>query len=356
MEIMDAHLREDARSLTAWYRENKRPLPWRDTGDPYHVWISEIMLQQTRIEAVKEKYLRFMKELPDIAALAECPEDDLMRLWEGLGYYSRARNLKKCAQLLVKEFDGKLPADYEKLLSLPGIGPYTAGAIASIAFDLPCPAVDGNVLRVISRRCGILEDVRLPSTEKAVRELLLPLYQDVQAGDLNQGLMELGETLCLPKDQPRCSECPLKEHCYAYHNDAMAQIPFRSASKRRRIEKRTLMVIRQGERFLLKKRSSTGLLAGLYEFPGLEGEHSAKEVREILQEKGMTVASIFPLPSGIHIFSHIEWHMTAYEVNVTDPGNAFPGEETLLLDRDELQKKAIPSAFRPWIAHYTLRT
>ncbi|MBQ1809987.1 MAG: A/G-specific adenine glycosylase, partial [Erysipelotrichaceae bacterium] len=243
---MDAHLREDARTLAVWYRENKRPLPWRDTGDPYHVWISEIMLQQTRIEAVKEKYLRFMKELPDIASLAECPEDDLMRLWEGLGYYSRARNLKKCAQLLIKEYDGRLPADYEKLVSLPGIGPYTAGAVASIAFGLPCPAVDGNVMRVISRRCGIREDVRLPSTEKAVRELLLPLYQDVRSGDLNQGLMELGETLCLPKDRFRCAACPLREHCFAFRNDLTSQIPFRSASKRRRIVKRTLAVIRLG--------------------------------------------------------------------------------------------------------------
>ncbi|MBQ6367991.1 MAG: A/G-specific adenine glycosylase [Erysipelotrichaceae bacterium] len=347
---------EDAAALCAWYRENKRALPWRDTGDPYDVWISEIMLQQTRIEAVREKYLRFKKELPDIPSLAACKEDELMRLWEGLGYYSRARNLKKCAEKLVQEYDGLLPADHQKLLSLPGIGPYTAGAIASIAFGLPCPAIDGNVLRVLTRFCGITEDVRLPATENAVREQLLPLYgNDVSSGDLNQGLMELGETLCLPKDNPHCENCPLQKHCFASQNGMTTKIPFRSSLKRRRIIKRTLTVIRQGDRFLLKKRPAKGLLAGLYEFPGIDEELGIHDLEERMKEAGLEIASIFPLPSGIHVFSHLEWHMQAYEVNVTGIGENFKGEDWLLLSREELQEKAIPSAFRTWVKHYSLR-
>ena len=246
-------MEQDAVSLIGWYRKNKRSLPWRDTGDPEDVWISEIMLQQTRVEAVKEYFIRFREALPDAAAIAACPDDRLMKLWEGLGYYSRARNLKKCAQVLVEQYGGKLPADHGELLKLPGIGPYTAGAIASIAFGLPVPAVDGNVLRVWARITGCTDDIALDATKRlftweiaALLELMSRSTGDFRAGDYNQALMELGATVCVPNGAPLCGHCPMNHRCEALSEGLTGLIPLKSGKKPRRREERTILVIRDG--------------------------------------------------------------------------------------------------------------
>ncbi len=344
-----------AEMLCAWYRKNKRQLPWRDTGDPYDVWLSEIMLQQTRIEAVRDKFIDFRKELPDIASLAACDDDRLMRLWEGLGYYSRARNLKKCAQAVMEKHGGKLPDTKEELLKLPGIGPYTAGAIASIAYEKPEPAVDGNVLRILARIAGCRDDIREESTKMNLAEMLDEAYApDVNASDLTQALMELGQTVCVPNGVPKCDVCPWSSFCNAHLNNETAQIPYRSRLKERKIEQRTLLVIRDGNRFLLHKRSAKGLLAGLYEFYGLNGWLSEKEILSAVSDLGFTPLRIHPLPESKHIFTHLEWHMKAYEI-MCEECSVLPDDSFLLAEKKELQFLAVPSAFRTYTDWYSLR-
>ncbi|MBR2669091.1 MAG: A/G-specific adenine glycosylase [Solobacterium sp.] len=352
---MSVFTRDNAEDVIRWYEQNKRDLPWRDTGDPYDVWISEIMLQQTRIEAVREKYLRFMAELPDIRSLAECPEDKLMRLWEGLGYYNRARNLRKCAEYLCEHENGVLPADYKRLLGLPGIGTYTAGAIASIAYHLPCPAIDGNVLRVLARYYGIREDIRQEKTINQIRDLLLPVYEEeLPYSSLNQGLMEIGEVLCLPKGMPKCEQCPLRSSCTACREQTTGEIPYRSSLKKRKILERTILVIRNGDHFLLKKRPDTGLLAGLYEFPGIDKHCGKKEIIARVESMNYHVMKIHPLPDAVHVFSHLEWKMKAYEVWIEEPEHTL-SSPWISADLHELQDLALPSAFRAYIDWYSLR-
>ncbi len=341
--------------LEDWYRKNKRQLPWRDTGDPYDVWISEIMLQQTRIAAVWDKYLAFKKELPDVSSLAECDDDRLMRLWEGLGYYSRARNLKKCAQVLVNEYGGTMPSDPAVLKKLPGIGPYTAGAIASIAFDFPTPAVDGNVLRILARVSLETDDIREAETKQRLETMLKDAYEKTDcAGDLTQALMELGQTVCLPNGMPKCEACPWHSFCRVYAEDQCAEIPVRSSLKQRKIIERTLLVIRDGERFLLHKRPARGLLAGLYEFYGTDCYLSRTEIRKEAEQMGFAVVRIRPLPEAKHIFTHLEWHMKAYEI-LTEECSSVPDDSFVIVTKKELQSLAIPSAFRVYTDWYSLR-
>ena len=367
-------------ALLLWYRKNKRILPWRDTGDPEDVWISEIMLQQTRVEAVKGYFTRFREALPDAFAIAACPEDRLMKLWEGLGYYNRARNLQKCAEVLVRDYDGKLPADHEALLRLPGIGPYTAGAIASIAFGLPVPAVDGNVLRVWSRLTNCADDISLETTKQRfaseIRPLLVsgkgdrePSPVSSSVSDLTQALMELGAVVCVPNGAPLCEACPLRSCCRAFAAGTALSLPVKAAKKPRRIEERTILILRDADRFFFRKRPSRGLLAGLYEFPGFPGSLTSEEALEAARSLGADPVRIAPLPEGKHIFTHVEWHMTAYEVLVSafppagapapgDGAAAGQGENkngTLSLTREELRSFAVPSAFRTWTDWYALR-
>ena len=343
-------------ALLLWYRQNKRLLPWRDTGDPEDVWISEIMLQQTRVEAVKGYFTRFREALPDAFAIAACPEDRLMKLWEGLGYYNRARNLQKCAEVLVRDYGGKLPADYASLLRLPGIGPYTAGAIASIAFGIPVPAVDGNVLRVWSRLTNCADDISLEATKQACASAAAELMTAADASDLTQALMELGAVVCVPNGAPLCETCPLRSFCRAYAMGTALSLPVKAAKKPRRVEERTILVLRDADRFFFRKRPSRGLLAGLYEFPGFPGRLTPEEALDAARSLGADPVRIAPLPEGKHIFTHVEWHMTAYEVLVS----AFPGSEnkngTLSLTREELRSFAVPSAFRTWTSWYALRS
>ncbi len=332
-------------ALLDWYSTHWRPLPWRQDPTPYRVWISEIMLQQTRIEAVLPYYDRFMKSLPDIPALAAVPEDTLLKLWEGLGYYSRARNLKKAAVQLMEEYGGSMPADYDTLLTLPGIGAYTAGAIASIAFNIPVPAVDGNVMRVLARLTGDNTDVLSTAGKKRFADLAWELVDEQQPGRFNQALMELGERVCLPNTTPRCDACPWQAYCVAFKERLTDKLPVRTKKKPRRIERRQVALIRlEGPepRILLHKRPDTGLLAGLWEFPnGLVDEPFLPNEWIKYADNGVA------LPSAKHIFSHIEWHMNATLYRL--PANThLPDNYVAVTYQEQAAGYALPSAFRAY--------
>ena len=339
--------------LLDWYSEHKRSLPWREAPSPYHVWISEIMLQQTRIEAVMGYYERFLSRLPDVRALAEVSDDELMKLWEGLGYYSRARNLKKAAVQLMEEHDGELPADYDLLVKLPGIGNYTAGAIASIAFGLPEPAVDGNVLRVLMRFLDRDDDVMGQKVRREAEACLREVMQGSvvatarAAGDFTQALMELGEVVCIPNGEPLCDICPLKGICKGRASGRAAELPVRKVKTKRRIEKRTIFLIRDDEgRVLIRRRPDKGLLAGLWELPSVEGHLKKNQVAE--QMTNFEITSIKPLSPAKHIFSHIEWDMIGYEVRIS-PHHIVGEVWANPHDLDE--KYALPTAFLAYRIH-----
>jgi len=306
--------------LIAWYDGAKRDLPWRSRITPYRVWLSEIMLQQTRVEAGREYFLRFTKELPDVEALANVPDEQLMKLWEGLGYYNRARNLKKAAGVVMEQYGGELPPSYEELLTLPGIGPYTAGAISSIAFGRQRPAVDGNVLRVVMRLLGRYDDIAKDSVKKAVETALLSVMKSGTAhrrpGDFNQSLMELGAIVCIPNGQPRCDLCPWAAECAARKKGIASELPVKQTKKQRRVEERTVLILwDERERLLLHRREEKGLLAGLWELPSLSGKMSEEEVRRELErfDAEARVEQLHPAGEAVHVFSHVEWHMTGYE-------------------------------------------
>ena len=336
---------EFAGRVVTWFRKNGRILPWRVGRDPYRIWISEIMLQQTRIEAVIPYYHRFLEELPSLSELAVCDSDRLMKLWEGLGYYSRARNLKRAAEAAVEKFGGTLPRDAALLRSLPGIGEYTAGAISSIAFGLPEPAVDGNVLRVVARVTADPRDVLLASTKKDVTEALRLIYPTGQAaGDLTEGIMELGERVCLPNGTPLCESCPLKELCLSRKENLWEAIPYRAPKAQRRIVPMTVFLLEKDGGFALRRRGETGLLAGLWEFYSVERALTKRELPEYLAPLGADMASLTDLGKKKHVFTHVEWHMHAYRVRVSSlpQGFSLHGAEEI---GDSL---ALPTAFKPF--------
>ena len=265
---MRKELKQIVEPIVKWYQKQEKTLPWKQDKEPYHIWVSEIMLQQTRIEAVKKYYTRFMKELPTIHDLAIVPEEKLLKLWEGLGYYSRARNLKKAAIQIEQEYGGKIPTRYTELLKLSGIGEYTAGAIASISYKEKIPAVDGNVLRVVSRVIASKEDVLLPETKRKVTKKLLEIMPD-EPGDFNEGLMELGEKICLPNTVPLCRKCPIQEFCMANKKNLTNEIPVRIKKQKRKIENKTVFILKYKNEIAIRKREKTGILANLYEFPNV---------------------------------------------------------------------------------------
>lgn len=348
------NLKQAVRPLLIWYEQNKRTLPWRQQVSPYRVWISEIMLQQTRVEAVKPYFERFTRELPDICALAECPEEKLLKLWEGLGYYNRVRNMQIAAQTVMEQYGGELPADYEQLLKLKGIGNYTAGAIASIAYGIPVPAVDGNVLRVIMRLTGDDSDIMKQSVKTKVEQALLPVMPENEAGAFNQALMELGATVCVPNGAPNCEACPWKTFCSAGLERSYDRLPVKSKAKARKIEHRTILLIRDGEHVVLQKRSKKGLLAGLYEFPNYLAEYSEEEALEKVRELHLHPLRIRRLPDAKHIFSHVEWHMQGYMIQV----DTLTREESGLMFAEiaEAEEKyAIPSAFAAYTQQLNLK-
>ena len=265
---MKQELKEIVEPIVRWYQKQEKILPWKQDKEPYHIWVSEIMLQQTRIEAVKKYYTRFMKTLPTIQDLANVSEEKLLKLWEGLGYYSRARNLKKAAIQIEENYKGKMPTSYAELLKLSGIGEYTAGAIASISYQEKVPAVDGNVLRVISRVLASKEDVLLPETKKEITKKLSEIMPE-EAGDFNEGLMELGEKICIPNTIPLCEKCPIQPFCIANKENLTNEIPVRIKKQKRRIEEKTVFIVKNKDEIAIRKREKTGILANLYEFPNV---------------------------------------------------------------------------------------
>lgn len=331
--------------LLAWYRENARVLPWRSEPEPYRVWVSEIMLQQTRVEAVKSYYERFLRELPTVKDLAEVEEDKLLKLWEGLGYYNRARNMQKAARQIMIDCHGVFPDTYEEILSLKGIGNYTAGAISAFAYGLPKPAVDGNVLRVISRLTGSREDIAKQSVRKRVEDMLEPIIPKDAASDFNQGLIELGAIVCVPNGEPKCGECPLSCFCEARRQGTVSEIPVKSRGKARRIEERTVFLFKDGKKLAIRKRPPKGLLASLYEFPNVQGSMSMEEAVAYSKGIGLMPVRMKALGNAKHIFSHIEWHMTGYEI-IVDELERTNEKGFLFIRAEEIgEEYPVPSAF-----------
>lgn len=333
---------ELAERLLAWYANAHRALPWRRDREPYHVWLSEVMLQQTRVEAVKGYYSRFLAELPDIRALAGCPVERLEKLWEGLGYYSRMRNLQKAAQVIVSEYGGVFPQDYARIRALPGVGDYTAGAIASICFELPEPAVDGNVLRVLSR---VMDDPS-PVTELAVRRhyaaLLRGIYPAGHCGDLTQSLMELGATVCVPNGAPQCALCPLAALCCARANGTQSLRPVKAAKKEKRVEEKTVLILRCGTRIAVQRRPEQGLLAGLWELPNTPGHLTAQEALTLAAQWGVHPRELLRSVEKTHIFTHIRWNMRGWYIDcAAEAPNLTWADKT-----DLAHTVALPSAFR----------
>ena len=347
-------LRKINRPLIDWYQKNRRDLPWREKAEPYHVWVSEIMLQQTRVEAVREYYRRFLQLFPTIADLAEAEEEKLLKAWEGLGYYNRVRNMQRAAQMVVAEFGGNLPADYEKLLSLPGIGSYTAGAIASIAYQIPVPAVDGNVLRVIMRISDSDADIAKASVKKQVEEALAKTMDREHPGTYNQALMELGAVICVPNGMPKCEQCPVAHLCRGYQNGTALALPVKTGKKRRRIEKKTVFLIMDGSSAVIHKRDGKGLLAGLYELPNTDGWLEEQQALDWIKQEGFQALHIQRLPDAKHIFSHVEWHMRAYRVKACEMAKekrktekkGAEKEPFFVVEKDRIRNEIpIPSAF-----------
>lgn len=344
---------EQLKSLLNWYAVYQRELPWRNTKNPYDVWLSEIMLQQTRVEAVKEKFKEFKNTLPTITALANTDEDTLRYLWNGLGYYNRCNNLHKCAIVLKNNYNSTLPSTRKELLSLPGIGPYTSGAIASIAFNQPCPAVDGNVLRILARLFNDPSDIKDEKTKKKYEHILETAYVSYKDDllqhnpnafrDVSQAFMDLGATVCIPNGQPHCKHCCFQKDCLSHINNTTDTIPFKSKNKKRRIEDRTILLIHDQNYAYIQKRPAKGLLASLYEFVNFDHHASKEEVQQFMQDHHFTITSITKIKDAKHIFSHIEWHMVAYDIEVSQIHLLTHDGKSL--DLKEFQEWPMPSAF-----------
>lgn len=332
--------------LLEWYDSNARILPWRDNPSPYRVWISEIMLQQTRVDTVKPYFERFMKTVPSIQELADISEDQLLKLWEGLGYYSRARNLKKAAVIIMQQFGGIVPADIKGLMSLPGIGPYTSGAIASIAYGIKTSAIDGNVLRVIARITANQGDIADPRVKNEIEAVVCSFLPEQRVGDFNQALMELGATICLPNKQPKCSSCPVQLFCNANQQDIAGLLPVKSKKKARKLEEKTIFVIDYMGNTAIRQRPAEGLLSSLWEFPNVEGHLSYEECEKILKQWGITASEITQMKASKHIFTHLEWHMIGYFVSA----RSIQGENQFLwATRKEIKERySIPTAFKAY--------
>lgn len=308
--------------LLKWYDSNARILPWRENPEPYAVWISEIMLQQTRVEAVKPYFDRWMKALPNLSSLANATEAEVLKLWEGLGYYSRVRNIHRTAKLVLEKYGGRLPSSFEELLSLPGIGEYTAGAVGSIAFQLPVPCVDGNVLRVVTRLTADTSDITVAATKRLLTDRIKEIIPEKRPGDFNQAMMELGATVCLPNGLPKCEQCPIASLCEARLQNRIVEFPVKSGKPSRKVEEKTILILLDNTKAMpnaaLRKRPEVGLLAGLWEFPNFDGVLSEEEVRQILKTSGLDTFSLVKLKNAKHIFSHIEWQMTGFLVIIKD--------------------------------------
>lgn len=361
-------LHQLVKPLQDWFQKNARVLPWRENPKAYYVWVSEIMLQQTRVEAVKPYFDRFIRELPDVNYLAECPEDKLLKLWEGLGYYNRVRNLKIAANQIMETYDGEVPSDYEELLKLTGIGHYTAGAIASIAYGKAVPAVDGNVLRVISRVTADDSDIMKQSVRTHMEQRLLEVMGDDNTGVIpsvfNQALMELGATVCVPNGVPHCENCPWGDICEARKQNKSMELPVKKKAKERRVEEKTVLILKDGSQLALHKRPKKGLLAGMYELPNVEGHLTEEEVLDYVKEQGYEPIRLQKVCDAKHIFSHVEWHMKGYVVFLQAGGYAAETDEQsglrekanwIFVEPVETKEQyAIPSAFVKYTEYLNL--
>lgn len=348
-------LHEMVAPLVEWYHCHKRDLPWRRNVSAYEIWVSEIMLQQTRVEAVKPYYKRFLEALPSIEDLAVVEEEKLLKLWEGLGYYNRVRNMQLAARQVMEEHDGLFPGDYHQILNLKGIGNYTAGAIASIAFGIQKPAVDGNVLRVMARLLGDDGDIMKASVRKEMELRLEKVVPEESAGDFNQSLIELGATVCVPNGAPKCEVCPLACWCRAKADNRIEELPVRTKLKSRKIEQRTVLIYKDGEKIAIKKRKSKGLLAGLYELPNVEGHLSVEEVVAYSKDIGLMPIKVDVRASAKHIFSHIEWQMIGYEVRVDELEKTCQ-KDMIFIEPEEVEEQyPIPAAFSAYTEYLDIK-
>lgn len=351
MNMPELHPEDFSMQLLRWYDTHRRSLPWREDPTPYHVWISEIMLQQTRVEAVKDYYRRFLHALPDIAALAEAPEDLYMKCWEGLGYYSRVRNLHKGAIQILEEYHGVMPDNSQELLKIAGIGPYTAAAIASIAFGERIPAVDGNLLRIFARLTEYNGNIKTDAAKKSASAWFLEHMPSLGTGDFNQALMDLGAMICIPNGTPLCGQCPLNICCHAFGHETIQTYPMTAPKKQRTVEGRTVFLIHDDMKIAIRKRPARGLLAGLYEFPNTEGHLLEKEALRYVQSLGFSPLRIKRLPEAKHIFTHKEWHMIGYEILADElapvPPSSYMAENVLntpLTDAIRQEPLQVPDA------------
>lgn len=327
--------------LLAWYSQNARVLPWREDTDPYRVWISEIMLQQTQVETVIPYYNRFLQQIPTIKALAEIDETQLLKLWEGLGYYSRVRNLQKAAKMVMEKYGGRFPTEPTDIVALPGIGAYTTGAIASICFEQPVPAVDGNVLRVVARLTGSDADIALPQVKTEVAKQLRAIYPNTRRGDFTQSLMELGATVCLPNGIPKCGDCPVRTLCRAFADGTQLTLPVKAKKKPRKQEERTVFLLICEDKVAIRQRDADKLLNGLWELPNTDGSLSLEQAGRVLQEWGFANFNVKKGRHKKHIFTHIEWQMISYIVECRQMPEAF-----LWATKEKLSAEiAMPSAF-----------
>lgn len=331
--------------LLEWYYQNKRILPWRMDKEPYHVWVSEIMLQQTRIEAVIGYYHRFMKELPTIADLADCPLDKLLKLWEGLGYYNRVRNMQKAAQIIMEQYHGCFPSSYQDIISLPGIGEYTASAISSICFSLKEAAVDGNVLRVYMRVNNCYDNIDDMKIRKRVREELNKIMP-TDSGSFNEAMMELGETICVPSGIPKCNECPIKTFCRSYKNATYLELPVRQEKKDKKLENYTVFLFVLDDMIAIEKRQNKGLLHNMWQFPNIENSLNLSQVQTYLEKNNIVFSKIEKATTYIHIFTHKKWNMCSYWILLE---KKIDLDNVVWVYLDELAKVyAIPTAFQPF--------
>lgn len=342
--MTEYRLEDIVKPLLEWYETHARKLPWRENKNAYRIWISEIMLQQTRVEAVIAYYNRFLKELPTVQDLAACGDEQLMKLWEGLGYYSRARNLKKAAQVICTDYQGNFPTEFDAVVKLPGIGTYTAGAICSIAFEKKTAAVDGNVLRVITRLTADSTDIMDNKFRENIKRELEAVYPDGQCGDFTQSLMELGATVCVPNGEPKCGQCPLSELCLAFRKNQQAQFPVKKKKAERKIVKKTVFLLCRGEEFAVRRREQEGLLGGMWEFPNVDKTVLIGEIREWLSQRGIVKADIGNPFEKKHIFTHVEWHMKCFIVRCDVRGT---DAEWNWVTKEKLEGEiALPTAFK----------
>lgn len=341
MKTTDSIYKQLPDTLLPWYNQTARKLPWRQDTQPYHVWLSEIMLQQTRVEAVRTYYLRFLEQLPTIHALAEAPESQLFKLWEGLGYYNRARNLQKAARVIKTQYGGCFPSKYEDIRALPGIGPYTAGAIASICFNQPYAAVDGNVLRIITRMTENNAPIDYMQTKAEIAAKLEKVYPKNNCGQFTQALMELGAMVCTPKS-PKCTQCPANAFCRAYANGTVLQYPVKLPKKDKRVEERTVFLLQCENSYALTKRTESGLLSGLWQLPNVLGKMDVHRALHTADEFGVQPVELYKQMHRVHIFTHIKWQMTCYHILCAEKASDFVWATTQEIETTY----ALPTAFR----------